>query len=710
MALYMPSNVIPDVRSGIGNGVVDATAGMTVSWRINGPSAMTKFRIVIYANDSSSTQKYTTGQLTTGCPAYGTTPTGQPQMFSYTISASSLSGAGITNGNEYKMVITQWWSASESVTQSSASVFVTRAAPVLTIDAIGTGGVISSRYYTFTGSYSQAQGDVLNYFRWRITEAGNTDEPIFDSGNITGTMDLSCYYDGFFPDTDYAVRLTVQTENGVEADTGWVDFSCAYTVQDATGEVTVSCANGTDAVYVEWGGIGYIPGTASGPYTLSGGTVTLPAGSTITWDYAGVGAMAFAAPWSVVWRGTIGNLDCVPLSIGQSTGDVTLTYTTATKTLTLAKGGTTLVEQSGIINQPTVTVILTATALYIRTDYLGGGRYPSDTLYPSSALYPKADTVFLSDTYTLSPVYTQETITFVQIGGYQVCDFVEVIKGAAGQDIINAAITDGGYEPSQSNADYMLATFTKDIAAGTLDIGDDTIQGFSLYRRRGNENSLVRIADTDDTVSYVYDYSAVSQHGPYTYYLFLLGTNTYLASPLQSETVSPCWWNWTLMECAETDNDNIFTVLAAYRFRLNVESGAMSNNNTPGVLANFTPYPKVQLSPQNYKSGTLGGLIGAVDWTQGQPVYVDTLAWKNALYALSVSQNALFLKNRKGELLRIRVSAPVTMTTDDKTRAQAQTISLPWVEVGSADGVSLYSTEYVGVQSGAFIPQAFAEG
>lgn len=711
MALYQPVFVTPDVRSGIGNGVVNTADGMTVSWHINGPSEMKYFQITIFTNDSASTQKYTTGKISTGCPAYGTTSTGEPQFFSYKISASTLSANTITNGNEYKLIIKQWWSSSESVTQRSASVFVTRAAPALSIDAIGTSGVISTRYYSFSGTYSQAQSDVLNWFRWQIAEADATDNPFFDSGKITGTMDIGCYYDGFFADTSYAVRLTAQTENGVEADTGWVGFSTGYTVIETSGEVQAGCVGGTDAVFVEWSGIGYIPGMASGPYTLQGGEVSLPADSSILWNYVGTGAMSFAAPWSVVWRGKLDNYDCDCFTIGQSTGDVALTYDGTTHVLTLSKGGTALVTQSGIINQPIVTVVLTATNLYLRAEYLGGALYPAEDLYPGSDLYPADNTIPFTDVYDLPQTYTQAAITSVAIGGYQVCDFVQVIMGAASAAVIDAAITTGGYEPEQSNENYMMATFDSDIAAGTLDIGDETVQGFSLYRRQGTENSLVHIADVADNVSYLYDYSATSQQGPYVYYLFLQGANTYLASPLQSGMIFPCWWNWTLMECEETSNDNIYTVLAAYRFRLNVESGAVSNNNQPGVMANFTRYPKIQLAPQNYRSGTLGGLIGAVDWTTGQPEYRDTIEWRDALYALSTSQNPLFLKNRKGDLIRIRLSAPIVMTTDDKTRPQAQTISLPWIEVGSADGVSLYSAEFAGVQSaqGAFIPQAYQD-
>ena len=144
---------------------------------------------------------------------------------------------------------------------------------------------------------------------------------------------------------------------------------------------------------------------------------------------------------------------------------------------------------------------------------------------------------------------------------------------------------------------------------------------------------------------------------------------------------------------------------------MNIESGAVSNNNSPNVLKNFTPYPKVQLAPQNYKSGSLSALLGAVDWSDGQPEYIDTLAWRDALYALSTSQNPLFLKNRKGDLIRIRLSGPIVVATADNTKEQMQTVTLPWVEVGSAEGISLYSSEFAGVQNteGLTKPQNYVD-
>lgn len=696
MALFQPSFIYPDMRSGIGRGVVDASKAVAVSWRINGPSAMVAFQITIYLNNAASTQKYTTGKITTGCPAYGTTSSGEINLFSYTISAYALSQAGITNGNSYKLVITQWWSNSGSITQSSASAFITRAAPSISIAAIGSDGVIGTRYYTFTGNYTQAQGDTLNWFRWRIAYAGQTDSPFFDSNNISGTMDISCTYYGFFANTDYAIRLTTQTENGIESDTGWVNFSCQYSIPQTTGAVTVLCEKDTDAVGVSWAGVGYYPGSSTGYYRISSDNIaTIGTGARIWWKEAQPNDMNFDAPWSVIWKGSLANYNATLFTIKQSGGDITFNYSSSSHALSLKVGSTVIAYQTGIINSPRVTALLTEDTLYIREERLGGGLYPATDLYPASTLYPRGDGSIAANIYTIPVTYTQTAITELSVGGYQLCNYIEVLKGEASSAIIDAAINVGTYVPALSSADYLLVNWTNGINAGAMDIGGDTLVGFVLYRRRRNEPTLVKIAETDPNTTFVYDYSAVSQQGPYRYYLFPKGETSYIASPILSDDVFPCWWNWTLMECEATDDKDVFTVLSAYRFRYNVQSGAVSNNNSPNILPNFTPYPVIQLSTQNYKSGTVGGLIGKVDMINGQPRYADTIELRDAILKLSVSQNPLFLKNRKGDLMRIKISGPISMQTDDATAEQMQTAEIPWAEVGSADGISLYSEAYV---------------
>ena len=194
--LFMPTNVVPDLKSGIGLGVVDATLSLKVSWQVNGDyPVMTGMKITIYLNDKTSTQKYTTGKVTFSSPFYGADALGNLQYYSYTIAASDLSSAGITNGNEDKMVITQYYmdgSTEKSVTQTSASVFITRNNPSFTLASIP--ATVTSSSYTFTVNYSQQQGDTLDWVRYRIAQGSDTDNPIYDSGNIYGAAVYTSTY------------------------------------------------------------------------------------------------------------------------------------------------------------------------------------------------------------------------------------------------------------------------------------------------------------------------------------------------------------------------------------------------------------------------------------------------------------------------------------------------------------------------------------
>lgn len=705
MAIFQPSFVTPDVRSGLGLGVIDATRDMRVSWKINGQSALTSFQITIFDNNTASTQKYTTGQITTGCPAYGTSSAGEAQMFSYVIPASSLASGGVTNGGEYKLVIKQWWSADDSVTQSSASVFVTRAAPTLSIAEIGDGGTIDTRYYTFTGNYAQAQGDVLNWFRWRIADADRLDDPLFDSGNVSGTMDISCRYDGFLPYHAYAVRLTGQTESGVDTDTDWAIFYVEYPISPETGLISAKCASGTDAVVVNWGGIGYSEGHASGGYTINANnTATLEEYTRIWWDTINGDNMRLAPPWSVVWAGTLADAYAEPFRLElEDSRVISLRYYPNFATgpllalVEIANGETRNISFGAIVApRPRIAVVLTPTMLYLRISEMGGGLYPSETLYPRQNLYPQSDYA-RGVQKTQKAYYTQSAITQATIQGPLTCDYFEIIQGTASGDTISA-VMGGYYTPGKYDADYLLVTWANGINAGKLPAGIDLV-GWAIYRARSDEgNVFAKVADLPSTAVQLYDYGVTSQSGTRTYYVYPVGTETYSTAPFRSNEVKPCWWNWTLMECEETERDNAYTVEKAFRFRYNIETGAMTNNNEPNILPNFTPYPKVQIAPQNYKSGSLTALLGAVEWTSGQPKYRDTIDLRDAIYALSTSQKPLFLKNRKGDLLRVRISGAISMKTNDTTREQAQTMTLPWVEVGSAEGVSLYAAEDVSVK------------
>lgn len=252
--LFQPTNIVPDVKSGIGLGVIDATLPMKVTWQVNGDyPVMTGMMINIYLNNESSTLKYSTGKVTFGSPFYGTNALGELQYYSYTISASDLSGAGIANGNEYKMVITQYYSANgseASVTQTSASVFITRSNPSFTLAAIPS--TVTASSYTFSLSYSQTQGDTVDWVRYQIAQGSDTENPIYDSGNIYGAAVYTCTYDSFRSGYAYSFKATGQTSSGVLMDTGWVTFNVSYGVNPYAGEVRVGVVKDVNGIKVDW--------------------------------------------------------------------------------------------------------------------------------------------------------------------------------------------------------------------------------------------------------------------------------------------------------------------------------------------------------------------------------------------------------------------------------------------------------------------------
>ena len=248
--LNQPSNISPDEING--SGCVDLTNGVDISWQVSGDSAMLAYQIVFYQVNANSTQLASTGKVTLQTPFWGVDYKGNTQFFTVTLPASFFSSAGMSNGNEYKFVITQWYGsgAADYVQQSTASLFLTRTTPTLTIDQID--DPVTTRSYSLTATYDQAEGDAIRYVSWQIATEDALDSPFLDTGKIWGTGELRVDYDGFFTGTSYAVRCTVETVNGITVSTGWVTFSVSYYVGEPVGSVSACQLVGVSAVFVSW--------------------------------------------------------------------------------------------------------------------------------------------------------------------------------------------------------------------------------------------------------------------------------------------------------------------------------------------------------------------------------------------------------------------------------------------------------------------------
>lgn len=687
MALFMPTNITPSTLGALGNGTVDAAQDLPVSWQVDGQNAMTAFSIKIMANTAESATLYDTGKKTDGCPFYGRDAMGNVVFFAYTIAKSALAAAGITNGNTYKLLITQWWSDTESVTQQSASVFVCRAAPTLAIHSFTT--PVAQKKMTWTADYAQAQGDAIIWARWTLAQAGNTEEPLYDTGNVATAL-LSFTYDGLFTGQEYAIRCRVETVNGVTADTGWQTFAVSYTAAEYSGDVTTQVRDDLSGVLVTWPGAYDIPGEVNGDYTLSGGQLTLDAGSSLTWSQVKEKDMAFAPPWSLVWRGTITALPVTLLTLGLSDGGTaSLTLTANYFEVVETTGGTSRTQATFAVGDE-AAVILTPDGLRIWRRYYLDGLNPDTTLYPATTLYPRAGQN-LSRSYTASPVAAGKTVISVTLNGAQVCDYVWMVSGTLTAAEISQIMNAAGYTPVWEDRTLLLTDFTQGLNGGNVTT-ETSFAGWSIYRLREGETLLFHVADTPYEQNAILDCSVKSQE-TYTYYIFGTGQNVFATNGIASQKVKPILWDWTIL-AADEDANGTYRVAEVYRFRLNVTSGTIGNNNIPNALNNYTRYPTIQMAPANYQSGKLSGYIGKVG-RDGE--YHDDIATRDGIYGLSVTERTLFLKNRKGDLMKIFMNGAVAMDTQDSTRQQAQIASVPWVETGSTEGTRLVITKEDGL-------------
>jgi len=686
MALSQPTQISPSAFGSPGNGAVDINSDFRCEWQVNGNSAMTAFSITIYVNDTDSTQVYTTGELSSGCPFYGIDYTGAIQFFSYTISSAVLISAGMTNGGEYKLIITQWWSSSDYITQTSASAFITRDLATLAISNLPS--PLTSRSYSFLATYTQAQGDALNWVRWQLALSSLTDDPFLDTQEIYGTAELQLDFDGFFTGNAYAVRCMIQTESGVEVDTGWQEFSVSYSSESLSGYLTACRANRYHAVYLAWQNIFYITGEATGSYTISDERLLLPSGSSILWDEVTQMSLNFASPWSIVWQGKVPLESVAPMSIAGASDTLTLEFDstalyvklngTAIYTLTITRWASDI-----------FTVIITAENISVQIMRKTGGLWPRTGLYPHVGLYPKASTYAIYDTDSADISLSQFAIASVTIAGPYVCDFIYISHSTFTSAQITAIMESTTYTPESDSLTYFLCDFSDGLDAGNINGSGGELTDFKIYRMASGDAVLTPIAEVPiaDTAA-ILDYSAASR-STYVYYAYALGESTLSAVPYESNSITPSFSFWSVLECEEDDDDdNVYHVLAEYRFKFNISSGSISNNNKPNLLENFTPYPLRQPKDTNYQSGTLTSLIGSIDYSAGVQ-YTNTVAQKKAIMALSVSDNTLFLKNPLGDVMMIETSDAITISTNDATAEQLQAVALPWAENGSAEGLSI---------------------
>lgn len=715
--LFQPTNITPDTRGSFGNGIVEIDITVIigdeetvlpdfvdVSWQVNGNTAMTAFQIDF--TDMSGNALYSTGKLTGGCPFYGTNANGETQRFSFRIDLSEEANPFVRQASEGLMRITQWWGsgANDFVAQQSPSHYLVKKQVSAWFNPSGEEHPITGRNGTFTGSFSNASQDGMMWTRWVLTRK-DTGQVVKDTGKLYGSVEPTFTYDGFLPGV-YSLSLSGETSSGLKSVNGTYDVYVDYTLLETGFPVSASRAcNGESAVSVRWPRLQSIPLTSqSGTVTDDGNAITLDDGASLTWNTVNSRSMDFSTPWTAVWCGSVtvasGRLFEIQTSnaryrayVNDISGEGVLMLDITVQ----SSSGPPVPPQTLTLyaewNEGPLMCIVTPTAVYWKfLSDKGPSLFPGENLYPSESLYPGGleGTATMVLQQEIPSVVTQRNITSVSLYGPSSVEYFQILDHAMQETEINQYLTGNAdvnygvdslfYIEAEGGAqDYNAGSWPETLRDGTT---------ISVYRKTEESSVLDYVGQTIVAAgNTILDYAARSQQGPYIYYLYVLSSEQYINAPSVSNAVNPCFWDWEVLSCTQ-NADGSYSVQASYRFGKNLQSGSVSNNNQPGVFKNFTPYPTVMIAPQNYQSGTLQSLIGVVS----DGVYSDTIDLRNAIYSLSLTTNTLFLKNRKGDLLRIRPGEEITMETMDNTRAQALTVSFPWVEVGGASNAAIYGT------------------
>jgi hypothetical protein len=222
-------------------------------------------------------------------------------------------------------------------------------------------------------------------------------------------------------------------------------------------------------------------------------------------------------------------------------------------------------------------------------------------------------------------------------------------------------------------------------------------QRWTIYRVRTDTGEKEKVAIIPNGQNAVYDFG-LKNNTEYVYRAYYgLGAQDgymYESRPIKMRY----YWNWSIVECEKVSGVGYFVaghpfsnpmyhVKRIHQFQANVDSGSISNENTPYVENNFTPYPTVQKVGRKGLSGKLRAWVGGVKDTQ----FRDSVQMVDDLMDLSTRNTVKFLRDRKGNLRMIEISDAIVKETQDKYAEQPVQIEIPWVEVGDAKDCQIVS-------------------
>lgn len=643
--LHQPTNITPSSLANIGNTAVSAYDALTVTWQLNGDTPLVAYKIDFYLNNSTSQSLFSTGKVTVSPSVAPKDKYGDPVFFAVT-PGYPWSHIGVSNGNTYKYKITQYWGSgtNDYTEQYSDTVFSAVAEPDLSIVLNyppEAGNVFPSPHISMTANVQLGSGDAVRAVRWVVSHGAIID----DTGYIE-TPVLDYEYDGITPDShsSYTVACYIQTQLGMTAQAERT-FDCFYETT-ASPDFTAKCnCDGSVTLNCPIDGIKSIPGTATpaSGATFSGGNLVLAAGARVQWTTYGI-----SAPYYIGYKGIWGSTAVEIFRLSNLAGN----------TLSVTAGG------------GRVTLYLNGSQLtYLIPGSLKAGEAFCVQISPTKFSFVGQDDVTMS--------ISLPDFDFVTVGAASNTSALTAIYMYITKTIPTNAAMNNEITPVFDSNTVMLTQFDN----GTLEAGNADKYKVRFYR---DDKALATVSASNPTLT---DYGAIPGE-KYYYMAFKIVTGEFSGNGIvpASGAVGANPEAYQLIEAAEDETEyDRYNVVSVWSFRSNAEDMSIGNGNEPTLLANFTKYPLRQGSSQAPRSGTLSALLS----NPIGGVYKDTYAQLQALYALSQTDNALFLKHPKGFMYRVHISSPITGTVNLASNTMPTTVSVPWIEIGDTEGVSL---------------------
>ena len=301
----------------------------------------------------------------------------------------------------------------------------------------------------------------------------------------------------------------------------------------------------------------------------------------------------------------------------------------------------------------------------------------------------------------------------ITLGGNQVCDYLYITSSSIDQSQFQYI----DVEPDEWKSDtLMLAKFNeKDMSAGNSSLAS-TVDGYEIRRKAGTDlfteyvGTVKETSDESKAKKYIIDYM-VKNNTDYTYYLYPAARhsgNGIVLYPSVTNEVRTDWGYWSLLVVDESDEENVFYLSKMFKFELNIVTDAMSNNAVVSVLQNFTKYPTIQYGTANYWSGGLSALCGYVSCTDGS--YIQTPNIIEELKSLTSDTRRKFLKDIDGNIWEVKITSPISISSEDNSLQSVKTTKISWTEVGEISGISIINnpsantTSWVLTETGEVVP------